>query len=210
MIEIKAGHPTAPKELHDHVAKIGGMNPLGEPMYRLVWGASRLDLVVGMFCDFDDDGTLLRRTLDRRLETKYPETDRWHMEVWLSPEAYTGCSPDEWRKRTSLENGLPVTPAPYPERGEYESFVCCETPKGEYAEPSSSWVERAIELHRAARNIERSARVAKRQAKTKAMRADIDRQKDDLIDDRIQRAFWGRPFVQFDSTAAIAAERPIS
>lgn len=192
MIVVTAGQPTVSPELEALVLSLGGVNVFGRPKYRLVWGGSRMSLEVGYFCDYDDSGNFLRRVLDRRPDIKYFEaSDRWHMEVWLSAEQYVGMSPEAWEKRTSLYKGQAVPPAPFPHEGEYESFAVCNNPDGSRAEPTSSWVERAIELHRAAQEISRDAKVRAAKARTAAMRKAIDQQKADLIDDRIKFSFWG-------------------
>lgn len=193
MIVEKANHPKLSSVLADLVISHGGLNPLGEPMYRMVWGEARLSWMSGFFVDTDEHGNFLRRVADRRLEPKYPKRDRWHLEVWLSAEKYCGCSPEEFALRTSqYEAGHAIEPFPYPSRGEYESIKACEDLEGNKMEPSASWITHAIDLHKARLLLSRAERQAENEAIAQRTRRDIDNQKDAILDD-VSRAFGGVP-----------------
>lgn len=192
MIVVTAGQPTVSPELEALVLAFGGVNVHGKPRYRLVWGGSRMSLEVGYFNDYDESGNFLRRVLDRRADIKYFMcSDRFHMEAWLSPDEYVGMSPEAWAKKTSIHMGQVVPPAPFPHEGEYESFAVCNNPDGSAATPTSSWVERAIELHRACRAISRETKARAAAAKTAAMRKTVRQESADFIDSLIKATFWG-------------------
>lgn len=193
MLVIKADHPRLAPELEALVLSHGGKNRYGGPMYRMVWGESRLSWMAGMFVDTDDHGNFLRRVADRRLEPKYMKSDRWHLEVWLPPEIYCGMSPEDWARKTSkYTGGHEVEPFPYPSEGEYESVKCVEDLEGNRAEPSSSWITHAISLHKARKLLTRAERNAENEAIEARKRRYIDVQKDAIMDDD-QPAFNGAP-----------------
>lgn len=208
MIVEKANHPKVPAALAELVTSHGGLNPLGEPMYRLVWGESRLSWMAGFFVDTDEHGNFLRRVPDRRLEAKYIQRDRWHLEVWLPVEVYCGCSPEEFALRTSqYEAGHAIEPFPYPSRGEYESIKVCEDLEGNRMEPSASWATYAIDLHRAGRLRSRAERQAQNEAIKERTRRDIDNQKDCILEDG-ERAFSGVQHVFLPSTEGAPECKP--
>ena len=131
----------------------GGINRYGEPMYRAVWGWSRLGWIGGKWTDRDAEGTLVREVVELRRVPKYTPHDRWHIERWLPPESYG--SPRAWYAQTvELENGVSL-PAlgPYPERGEYEHCFTLGGPRGEFVQLTptvAEYIARAIEFGRLA------------------------------------------------------------
>jgi hypothetical protein len=118
---------TITRETHDtppEIARIltlaGGLNRLGEPNFRAVWGWNRLGWIGGRWTDRDASGAVIREIIGVRRVPKYIPHNRWHIERWCPPESYG--SPEQWARATlEIEDGINV-PAlgPYPSRGEYE------------------------------------------------------------------------------------------
>ena len=142
-------------EVPDNVAQeltlAGGLNPLGEPNYRAVWGWSRLDWIGGKWEDRDAGGALVREVIELRREPKYTPHDRWHIERWLPPESYG--SPEQWHAETiEIENGQSIAAlGPYPSRGDYEHCFTLEGPRGEFVQmtpAAARHIARAIEASR--------------------------------------------------------------
>ena len=151
----------APASIQERVARAGGLNRLGEPNFRVVWGGSRLAWIGGRWTNRDSDGSVIRETIELRRVPKYIPHDRWHIERWTPPEMYG--SPDIWYEQTvEVEDGIRI-PAlgPYPSRGEYEHCFTLNGPRGEFvplAGAACDWIVRAIEWSR------RQPRQAKRLA----------------------------------------------
>jgi hypothetical protein len=141
----------APTEVQERVRRAGGLNWLGGPNFRVVWGGSRLAWVGGRWTDRDANGNATRERIELRQVPKYLPMDRWHVERWMPPEAYG--SPEMWREQTlEIENGIEV-PAlgPYPSRGEYEHCFTLESANGEFIPLSPTacdWIVRAVEWAR--------------------------------------------------------------
>lgn len=148
-----------PLDVRERMARAGGLNWLGEPNFRVVWGGSRLAWVGGKWTDHDANGHVVRSCSELRQIPKYLPTDRWHVERWMPPEAYG--SPDNWWMQTmDSESGIPAL-GPYPSRGEYEHCFTLQGAKGEFISLSPAacdWVVRAVEWAR------RQPRTAKRTA----------------------------------------------
>ena len=161
MIKIIRETHEAPASIQERVARAGGINRLGEPNFRVVWGGSRLAWIGGRWTDRDAEGSVIRETVELRRVPKYIPHDRWHIERWTPPEMYG--SPDAWYEQTvEVEDGIRI-PAlgPYPSRGEYEHCFTLNGPHGEFvplAGAACDWIVRAIEWSR------RQPRQAKRLA----------------------------------------------
>ena len=151
MIQVLRETHDTPENVAHRLTRAGGINRLGEPNYRAVWGWNRLAWIGGKFEDRDEHGALLRERIELREEPKYPAVNRWHIERWLPPEAYG--SPRQWYSQTiERANGISI-PAlgPYPSRGEYEHCFTLEGPRGEFLQLTPTVVEhiaRAIEFSR--------------------------------------------------------------
>lgn len=137
------------RELHDtpssvaeRLTRAGGRNRFGEPNYRVVWGWSRLTPIGGLW---EDNGRV-----EVRMEPKYPQVNRWHIEKWVAPESYG--SPEFW-EMTTKEEGIHAL-GPYPSRGDYEHCFTLEGPRGEFLQLTPTLVEhvaKAIEFSRRAK-----------------------------------------------------------
>jgi hypothetical protein len=153
MIHVIRETHDAPCDVARELALAGGCNLFGEPIYRAVWGWSRLDWIGGKWEDRDAAGNLVREVVELRREPKYAPHDRWHIERWVPAESYG--SPAEWRAQTlEIANGQSV-PAlgPYPSRGDYEHCFTLEGPRGEFVQLTPAvarHIARAIEASRVA------------------------------------------------------------
>lgn len=161
LIRVTRETHEAPADVQERVAQAGGLNWLGEPNFRVVWGESRLAWVGGKWTDRDGDGRMVRECTELRRIPKYLPTNRWHVERWMPPEAYG--SPENWWKQTvEAESGIRI-PAlgPYPARGEYEHCFTVQGAQGEFIPLSAAacdWIVRAVEWAR------RQPRTVKRRA----------------------------------------------
>ena len=194
MIQVLRETHDTPENVAHRLARAGGINRFGEPNYRAVWGWNRLAWIGGKFEDRDEHGVLLRERIELREEPKYPAVNRWHIERWLPPEAYS--SPRQWYAQTiERENGVGI-PAlgPYPSRGDYEHCFTLEGPRGAFIQLTPTVAEHI------ARAIEFSRGLSR--AKTRAHlynRAQRQEQHDetwayDVLDDAVP-AFHRQPFV---------------
>ncbi len=190
---IRETHRT-PASVQKRLARAGGLNRLGEPNFRVVWGGARLAWIGGRWTDRDVHGNVTREAIELRQVPKYIPHDRWHIERWLPPEAYG--SPELWLAQTTeVEDGIAI-PAlgPYPSRGEYEHCFTLAGADGEFIPLSPAacdWVVRAIGWARRQPRSTRRAAVAARESR-RAL--DFDGAADALFDDA-GRAFHGQPFV---------------
>jgi hypothetical protein len=83
-----------------------GLNPFGEPLYRIVLGCSRKSL------GSNDGGVTFHW-----VEKYAPEYSfEYVLERWRSAWEFTGCTPEQWAYKP---DGAKVL-GPYPSRGEYE------------------------------------------------------------------------------------------
>jgi hypothetical protein len=190
---VRETHET-PENVAARLLRAGGMNRLGEPNYRAVWGWNRLAWIGGKFEEHNEHGVLLRERVELRQEPKYPAVNRWHIERWLPPEAYG--SPREWYAQTSeRENGVSI-PAlgPYPSRGEYEHCFTLEGPRGEFIQLTPTVAEhiaRAIECSRVAPRSRSRARLYEREGRTERH---YEQWAYDILDDAVP-ALHKQPFV---------------
>jgi len=82
---IRETHDT-PENVTQRLLRAGGRNRFGEPNYRAIWGYNRLTLIGGRW---EDKGVV-----EVRMEPKYPQVNRWHIEKWVAPETYG--APEFW------------------------------------------------------------------------------------------------------------------
>jgi hypothetical protein len=192
MIQVLRETHETPKYVEERLRAAGGINRYGEPLYRVVWGWNRLSWMGGKFTDRDENGTLIRETVQLRMEPKYPKVNRWHVEKWIAPEVYG--SPKRWYSQTlEREDGISV-PAlgPYPERGEYELVFTLEKPNGEFQQLTSTIVERLAKSLEFSQNIPAAKRKAALFAREEKAEKDYV---DWAVDAMESPAFSGVPFV---------------
>jgi hypothetical protein len=193
-VVLRETHET-PENVAQLLRRAGGINRLGEPNYRAIWGRNRLAWIGGKFEERDPaTGSLLREVVELRQEPKYPAVNRWHIERWVPPEVYG--SPRAWYAQTiERANGVSI-PAlgPYPSRGEYEHCFTLEGSDGEFVQLTPTVAEhiaRAIEFSRHAPRSRKRRSINEREAR--ADRA-YDAWAYDLLDDATP-AFRKQPFV---------------
>jgi hypothetical protein len=183
-----------PREIQALARQVGGLNLLGEPNYRIVWGWARLTLIGGEWTDLDADGNYYQTVGQYRWEPKNMPFDRWHLERWFAPETFG--SPQDWHDYTKEEyNGVEFAAlGPYPSRGEYEACYCFENPDGTYQMLEPHIVETVIQAFQYQMHIsglERKKALKDREDKKK--KADDDFAYN-LVDD-CYPAFHGKPNV---------------
>lgn len=119
-----------PIRLQKRITELGGLNPHGEPLFRVVCGNERMTRIGGAWRDYDASGNFLREVVEEREVPKYPDAlERYVFEAWMPPENYGTES--EWRDAyTKIISGKIVQElGPYPRHGEYEMVKILETPK---------------------------------------------------------------------------------
>ena len=159
-----------PREIQALAAIVGGLNFLGEPNYRVVWGWSRLTIIAGEWDDLDASGNWVRTVGQYRWEPKNMPFDRFHLERWFAPETFG--SPADWHELTKevFEGVEFASLGPYPSRGEYEGCFCFENPDGTYQELQAHVVETVIQAFQYQRSItalERKKALKDREARKK-------------------------------------------
>jgi hypothetical protein len=125
-------HPEldAPRALQQAIARAGGNNPYGLPLWRLVLAQNCVVKRAGIFHDLGKgeqqiyqiiDGMRVARKLDDTVTIglkevpKYP-VDGWIMERWFPPEAWG--TPEQWHSHLG-EAGMQIMASEYPSRGDY-------------------------------------------------------------------------------------------
>jgi len=200
MIRVTRETHRTPASICERVTRAGGLNRLGEPNFRVVWGGARLAWIGGRWTDRDASGNVVREAIELRREPKYFPHDRWHIERWMPPEAYG--SPELWHAQTTeVEDGIAI-PAlgPYPSRGDYEHCFTLAGGRGEFIPLSPAacdWIVRAVEWARCQPRGMRRAAVAARESRRAF---DFDRLADDILDDAVP-AFHARPFVSLANSS---------
>jgi hypothetical protein len=184
-----------------------GLNPYGEPLYRVVWGWSRLDWVAGLQDLYDDKGNWRCEEYGLWREPKYSYLgrdglDRWMVEKWIPADRYG--TREYWEAATEEIEGVHNTQAlgPYPSRGEYElSFVLQEpdtaaTRKAgiaqDFIQLTDDAVSMIVELAERSRAIESSKRKQYLEEQEAKKEADFQKELKDLYDDSAV-AFGGNP-----------------
>lgn len=148
-------HQEAPESLKLRLITAGGVNPYGEPNFRVIWGETRETWIGGEWVDTDDSGNEIRTVIECRRVQKYVPADRWYLEKWMPPEHYG--SPETWntqnierddRGKPVMVNGEHVPSlGPYPSRGEYE--MCYRLEKdGQYAPLEPGAIETIVQMIR--------------------------------------------------------------
>lgn len=164
-----------PREIQALAAIVGGLNLLGEPNFRIVWGWSRLTIIAGEWDDLDASGNWVRTVGEYRWEPKNMPFNRFHLERWFGPECFG--PKDHWYEITEEEfNGVKFAAlGPFPSRGEYEACFCFENPDGTYQELQAHVVEtviQAFQYQRAITALERKKGLQDREDRKK--KADDD------------------------------------
>ncbi len=106
------------------ITRKGGLNPYGEPNFRVIWGGNRYYKVGGMFktvIEVTDSegkkvGVVTQRPEMRTMLRYHPF--RYHLERWCGPELYG--SKEEWYRNSWDEECQMHVLGEYPEKGDYE------------------------------------------------------------------------------------------
>lgn len=132
MIQVLRETHETPSDIA-RILRQGGLNPYGEPNYRAVWGANRLDWIGGLWADYDASGNKTRERFEIRRVPKYRE-DRWHFERWMPPESYGPRA--LWEMQTfETQGGVTVAAlGPYPSRGDWELAFTLEDSLGQFVQ----------------------------------------------------------------------------
>lgn len=177
----------APVELHKLITDSGGRNPHGEPMYRLVWGWERKEWKGGARAD----GTAYLEYVP-----KYPKRERFHLEVWMSPDKYGNR--EQWAKDTHkfIDGQMVEVLGPYPSAGEYEHIWECSDVDGSFIHPTENMMLRAIRQHKHAMHMDRVQRAAAARDYEDAKEAALDSEKRtatrELAKEFVEKSLTGR------------------
>lgn len=151
-----------PEGVEQALLDFGGLNPFGQPNYRIVWGWTRGDWFGGEW----------------RLKyiDKERHKERWHLEKWVPAESFG--SPEQWYQSAIMDvHGTAVNVlGEFPGNGDYVRVVIFENyHTGEYVEPDADMVREAITRNR--QHAEQS-----RQQVHDKIQAEIDRKKKAVSD----------------------------
>lgn len=160
-----------PKAFADRLTRVGGRNIYGEPMYRVVWGQSRMAWI------------------GPNWEPKYMD-HVWHLEKWVPPSFY---APDKetWERLYThkLDGEWVEMLGPFPYRGDYEevsSFVPVEL-----SQTYADFLVNVMETSRHFGHEERRSAILKKENKKES---DWDAYADDVLQDAFS-PFHGAPYV---------------
>lgn len=98
-----------------------GVNPFGEPQFRIVWGPARTYVIGGSWPD---------GSIEYRRMPKYGLDQKWILERWRAAVHYG--TPEQWMFDTMTPEGM-LAIGPFPVYGEYECsevFSVCAGPAG--------------------------------------------------------------------------------
>lgn len=87
--EIIRQSKKCPQEYADFLRRIGGLNPFGKPMYRVVWGGSATETIWGQM----EGGSC-----GQHVKLRYSGIQRWIVEMWKAPEMFG--TPEEWYEKS--------------------------------------------------------------------------------------------------------------
>lgn len=109
-----------PEELQAVLTRVGGLNPYGEPRFKLIWGWKWLGWIGGEWVDYDRHGNYIGTKVEMRLEPRTLPADRWCILKWVPPELY-GPKSLWYATTTEVVGGVNIESlGPFPSRGDYE------------------------------------------------------------------------------------------
>ena len=180
----------APRTVRDRLRNYGGLNPFGQPNWRLCLAQHCLEVCGGIFhnmpdgelaiCEEGPDGKLYHRELKpESVEQGFFETPKyahegWILEIWM-PAHLWGTR--EWWESQKAEDGLTPLMGPYPERGAYWMMG------GPWSSlPDVGDVEMAIAQYRRAqadrpRNLEMALRMRLKEHEARRLKARDEKRK---------------------------------
>lgn len=121
--------------VHNAATEFGGLNPFGQPNYRLVWGYQR--------------GHWIGDSYHLKYVDRHRHRERWHLEKW-APASDFG-TPEQWYASAMVDFGgrMVNVLGPYPAQGDYVRVVVFENYfTSEYVRPLESLVVEAIVRNR--------------------------------------------------------------
>lgn len=103
-----------------------GLNPYGQPLWRIVFAESVKRLVGGLWPDGKEEYRL------RKVYTGTHAKGRWVLESWISAQEHTGCTPQEYPIKFQATNCVTtIQHEPYPHEGTYvERHIFMGDPTG--------------------------------------------------------------------------------
>ena len=179
-----------PGYLRDAVLDEGGFNIFGEPNYRLVWGWSRHEFRAGEFHEFDDSGNWTGVRLDIRKEPRYPQRDRFHLEVWMPPNTYGTLEAWYTLTRRIVGGHFVEHLGEYPSRGDYEQVSVCQTADGGFVLPTEQATRDIIRWHKRSRLRSSSEMKSAHNAEQEAQKAARAGRIHDIIDSKVKAFPW--------------------
>jgi hypothetical protein len=189
----------APAHINLALLTRGGKNRLGGPMFRCIWGRSRLSPLGGKWEHRDaNTKVLLKEVVEVRMVPKYVPQDRWYIEVWMPPETYG--SPEQWEQQFTGEIpigtdfgsiitlrrpvGIRVQQlGPYPSDGEYEMCYRVETNEGGFLDITSGLACKVVDMVLASRNLTDEERMEGIKEAQRLNDKEWDRQADAILHD---------------------------
>lgn len=111
-----------------------GMNPYGEPRFRIVWGPARRCVAGGLW---EKDGNVIAY----KLAPKYGKVPKWVLERWRPPSAFG--TPELWISQTMTPDGS-LALGPFPVYGQYEFAAEFTVGIDEYVPLEPMLIERVI------------------------------------------------------------------
>jgi hypothetical protein len=154
-----------------------GKNPAGLPIFRVVWGPTRLEKI------------WFRETKQVQDLLRYPNCKEWVLEKWLSGLDYAG-TPSAWAElqRTKSIN------LDYPTDGEYDE--CMRFPNNE----AVSMAKKAVELLVYGRtNITEAERTIALKLREELKEKDLDNRTSDMIKDALDPQWSGTRMRLYDA-----------
>lgn len=166
-------HHECPVDVAKRLKSVGGINPFGGPMFRVVWGYDRIVPIHGLWQEFEQFVATLTdkvgdpekgippgyseqrlitklksEVIETRHQPKYLPGNCWHLEMWRPPEEYG--SPEQWGKAGEEVVGLMTidTAGPYPAQGEYELCYTLTTDATSHGDPIPLVAEVVTEIVR--------------------------------------------------------------
>ena len=122
-------------EVERALRDFGGMNPFGQPYYRIVWGYQR--------------GFWIGNQHFLKYTDRPRHKERWHLEKWVPAESFG--TPRQWYASAMVDvaGQLVNVLGPYPAEGDYVRVVVFENyHTGEFVSPSPDMVIEAIVRNR--------------------------------------------------------------
>jgi len=199
-----------PEALAERIRAKGGLNPHGEPNFRIIWGWKRLAWHGGKFYDRDDSGNCIREVVELRQTPKYLPPNRWYFEMWV-PAEYFAADEADWKVKTlDIIDGVPIeTLGPFPRNGDYEAVSVLQTPLAgecaknmvcscgnclQFAPLTATVVDALMAAIHASRHIPHAMKMAASRARREHQDRVAAEERKDIVTD-LQRPFGQRPYI---------------